>query len=195
MKLNNSPHRLIRIHMMMICLLYSWSCNQPDKAAVVNIDSTATNQAASTEWLKTLYSKSIDSNLFNTESLQVVYYRELNDSVSYCIFQMTDELCLTTFLATQVNRHNKQIRQLEENCDGDFSQPEYTYSEFRFDSSAHIFTTTEYVEKANREFLINVNGEKRFKDGYNMDNASTTKDSMAVVRKVMPDGSINEISK
>lgn len=190
-------HKSLLCHISIASLLLFtlWGCDQPDKTATTNSDSsTLPVLPASTEWLKTLYTKTIDSNLFNTESLTVIYFTQLNDSTSYCLFQLTDELCTSTFLATQVNRNNKQVRQVEENCDGDFSQPEYAYSNFRFDTLSHTFTTTEYVETANPEFLINENGEKRFRDGYNMDNATTTKDSMALVRKVLPDGQISEAS-
>ncbi len=132
--------------------------------------------------------------MFNTESMQVVYFRQLNDSASYCIFQLSDETCSSTFLATQVNRKNSQIRQVEENCDGDFSQPEYSWSAYRYDTVSHTFITTEYVEKAKPEFLIEENGNKRFREGYDMDNATTTTDSMTISRKVLPDGRISETS-
>ena len=173
-----------------------WSCDQPDKTATTNTESsTLPAQPASTEWLKTLYTKTIDSNLFNTKSLRVLYFNQLNDTTSYCLFQLNDELCVSTFLATQVNRTNKQIRQIEENCDGEYSNPVYTYSVYRFDSSSHTFITKEFVETANTEFIIEENGEKRFREGFSMENSKTSTDSMVVVRKILPDGRITEASK
>src|SRR5687768_8738241 len=169
-------------------------CQQPDKAATTKTDSTSLISQPSTEWLKTLYTKTLDPNLFNTDSITIVHYTELSDSISYCIFSLKDELCTSSFLATQVNRRNKQISQIEESCDGDYSNPVYTYSQFRFDPSSNTTVTTEYVETAKPEFVIEENGEKRFREGYTLENAKTTLDSMVVIRKVLPDGKISETS-
>ncbi len=189
-------HSYCRYGLLMFLFFAIGSCDQADQnASGTNTDSTLPAQPASTQWLVSLYSKAIDTTIFNTENLHVTYFRQLNDSATYCLFQISDELCAYTFLATQVNRKNKEIRQIEENCDGDFSQPEYTYSDYRFDSSSNTFTTTEYKETAKPEFLIEENGNKRFKEGYNMENAKTTTDSMVVVRRVRADGKISEAAK
>ena len=181
--------------MLLVLLLFN-SCSEPDKGAVIPAsDDNQQAPAASTVWLKEMYSKIIDSTVYNTESLQVVYFRQLNDSASYCLFQLSDPTCSSTFLATQVNRKNHQISQVEENCDGDFSQPEYSYSEYRLDTLSHTFVTTEYKETAKPEYLIVENGNKRFREGYDMDNAKTTLDSMVLIRKVLPNGRISETSK
>ena len=166
------------------------NCAGPDKESPDQVNSK--EEAPSTEWLRTMYMKLIDSTLFNTESLRVVHFSQLNDSASYCILQLQDEMCTTTFLATQINKNNKQIGQLDENCDGDLSQPEYTWSTYQYDSLRHTFITTEFVESAKPEYLTEENGEKRFKDGYNFDNAKTTIDSMRITRTVLPDGTIKE---
>src|SRR5688500_9314343 len=116
-------------------LLLLNSCGGPDKEAAPSEPASSSNTAAaSTEWLKEVYSAIIDSTMFNTESMKVVYFRQLNDSASYCLFELNDETCSSTFLATQVHRKNKQVRQVEEDCDGDFSQPEYSYSDHRYDT-------------------------------------------------------------
>jgi hypothetical protein len=176
-------------------ILFFTACNEPDSKAAEAESTPAGNEKESTQWLVSLYTKAIDSNLFNTESLRVIYYNRLNDSTSYCLFQLSDELCTSTFLATQVNKANKQIRQIEESCDGDYSNPVYTYSQYRFDSITHTFSTTEIVETAKPEFVTEENGEKRFRDGFTLENAKTTTDSMVVIRKVLPDGRISEVSK
>jgi len=179
-----------------LCMLVLNSCGGPDKeAGLTESKDLQKSTAASTGWLKEMYSTIIDSTIFNTESLQIVYFRQLNDSASYCLFQLSDQTCSSTFLATQVNRKNKQVTQVEENCDGDFSQPEYSYSDYRYDTLSHTFITTEYKEMANPEYLIVENGNKRFREGYDMDNAKTTLDSMVLIRKVLPDGKISETSK
>ena len=190
-----STPRIFCITSLAILFLTILSCNQPDKSATTTSDSTLTAGPVSTEWLRTLYVNTIDSNLFNTQSLQIVYFKQLNDSTTYCLFQMNDELCSSTFLATQVNRKNKQVRQVEEDCDGDFSQPEYSYSDYKYDTLSNTFITTEYKETAKPEYLIVENGNKRFREGYDMDNAKTTLDSMVVTRKVLPTGMISESSK
>ena len=190
-----SAPRIFYVTSLAILFLTILSCNEPDKSATTTTDSTLTTAPVSTEWLRTLYVNTIDSNLFNTESLQIVYFKQLNDSTTYCLFQMNDELCSSTFLATQVNRKNKQVRQVEEDCDGDFSQPEYSYSDYKYDTLSNTFVTTEYKETAKPEYLIVENGNKRFREGYDMDNAKTTLDSMVVTRKVLPNGMISESSK
>ena len=184
---------ILRNIFLLTSLLLFNKCAAPDKERPAGETNTV-EPPPSTEWVRDMYKKLIDPTLFNTESLQVTYFRQLNDSASYCILQLQDALCTTTFLATQVNKKNKQIGQLEENCDGDLSQPEYTWSTYRYDSLRHTFITTEYVESAKPEFLIEENGEKRFREGYNFDNAKTTIDSMRITRNVLPNGLIKETS-
>ena len=193
MKKNQQHPELCRIILLLTIVLLFNNCAGPDKERD-DQEPSPTQPSASTEWLKEMYAKLIDPALFNTESLKVIHFSQLNDSASYCILQVQDAMCTTTFLATQINKKNKQIGQLDENCDGDLLQPQYTWSTYRYDSLTHTFVTTEYVESAKPEFLIEENGEKRFREGYNFNNASTTTDSMRITRTVSPDGRIKEHS-
>ena len=164
----------------------------PDKQTQPGDTSTKQEEETSTSWLKEFYMKAIDTTLFNTESFNIIFYKELTDTSSYCLIEISDQLCSTTFLATQVNRRNRQISQVEERCDGDYSNPVYTFSTYRLDSTTNTIQTTEVNETANKEYLVTEEEEKRFREGYDMQNAKTSSDSIVMIRKVLPDGRISE---
>jgi hypothetical protein len=139
-----------------------------------------------TSWMAQLYLGSKDT-LMSDGRFTVIFKRQLNDSISYCLFNLSGGTCGRTYLASQVSRRHRQLEEVAEGCDSDLGDPFSRYAEYVHDSTQHIITTTTYEERAKPEFL-DKNGN--FKDGYNMDNAGTIEDTLVAVRKVMPSGVI-----
>lgn len=78
-----------------------------------------------------------------------------------------------TFVATQKMKKKYKLLQIGNECDADFSIPEYSFTVYEHDSLLHKITMTENTLKAKPEFLIRENNTWRFKEGYNLESAAT----------------------
>jgi hypothetical protein len=61
-------------------------------------------------WLKDLYE--MDSDEFLNDAIpEIIYFKRISDSISYCLYEVSDGVCLITFVATQKNKkHYKKLR-------------------------------------------------------------------------------------
>src|SRR4029077_19223863 len=84
-------------------------------------------------WLKNLYE--INGGEFLNDAIpEIIYFKQISDSISYCLYEVSDGVCLITFVATQKNKkHYKKLRAGDQ-CDADFSQPSYSYTDYKHDS-------------------------------------------------------------
>jgi len=54
-------------------------------------------------WVKNLYEINNDEFL-NDAIPEIIYFKRLSDSISYCLYEVSDGVCLITFVATQKNK-------------------------------------------------------------------------------------------
>src|SRR5215204_3322483 len=80
-------------------------------------------------WLKNLYEINNDEFL-NNAIPEIIYFKRISDSISYCLYEVSDGVCLITFLATQKNKKHYKKLKVGNQCDADFSQPSYSYTEY-----------------------------------------------------------------
>ncbi|HYE55057.1 MAG TPA: hypothetical protein VD996_09450 [Chitinophagaceae bacterium] len=169
------------------CLNNSENNSQP---GIAGHSSSRPVNVTDTSWVMELYKGSSDTIGYQSK-ISIEYFHQLNDSVSYCLFDVSGPTCLETYLASQVWRRHKHMQQVREGCDADLSYPGYSYSEYDHDGIQHVVTTRAYDEKVKPEFIVNVNGFDRFKEGYSMDNTEIIiTDSSVTVWKVSPSGMI-----
>ena len=140
-------------------------------------------------WVKNLYEINNDEFL-NDAIPEIIYFKRLSDSISYCLYEVSDGVCLITFVATQKNKkHYKKLR-VGNQCDADFSQPSYSYTEYKHDSLTRSIKMTTYVEKAKAKYLVKEGNFVRFKDGYDFESAETIHYSMIQKIKISSGGNI-----
>lgn len=127
--------------------------------------------------------------LLPASSFTLLKYHRVNDSITYCVFELRNGLCLNSYLAVQSLMLSKEVLLVGQICDADLSIPEYTYSEVIFDKVNEI-RTAEYTERADSSYLMKEGEVFHFKDGYDMDNVRIIHDTSIVVRSVQRNGEI-----
>jgi len=140
-------------------------------------------------WVKNLYE--INSGEFLNDAIpEIIYFKRLSDSTSYCLYEVSDGVCLITFVATQKNKKHYKKFKVGNECDADFSQPSYSYTEYEHDSLPRNIKMTTYVEKAKAKYLVKDGNFERFKEGYNFESAETIHYSMVKKIKITYGGNI-----
>lgn len=140
-------------------------------------------------WVKNLYEIN-NGEFLNDPIPEIIYFKRLSDSTSYCLYEVNDGVCLITFVATQKNKKHYKKLKVGDECDADFSQPSYSYTEYEHDSLTRNIKMTTYVEKAKAKYLVKDGNFERFKEGYNFENVETIHYSMIKKIKVSPSGNI-----
>jgi hypothetical protein len=72
-------------------------------------------------WVKNLYEINNDEFL-NDAIPEIIYFKRLSDSISYCLYEVSDGVCLITFVATQKNKNHYKKLKVGNQCDADFSR-------------------------------------------------------------------------
>lgn len=110
------------------------------------------------EWLKKLYPDTVPVDYAYYMMMQeIISFKRLNDSVTYCIYETNDGLCGLTFLATQVAYKEKQKVEIAGACDHDQSIPYYTWNEYKMINDT-TFRSIEYTDFIPEKYL-DKNGE------------------------------------
>ena len=73
-------------------------------------------------WVKKLYELN-NGQFLNDAIPEIIYFKRLSDSTSYCLYEVSDGVCLITFVATQKNKNHYKKLKVGDECDADFSQP------------------------------------------------------------------------
>jgi hypothetical protein len=144
-------------------------------------------------WLKNLYEKNAEK-LTAKYRKQLQYYKQLSDSISFCLFWIHDgvhdDVCSFTWLATQKNQKDFRQAEIAHNCDADLSFPSYAYKLATYDSTTLTFRCTDYTETAEPEYIVRDSTGLHFKEGFSMDNTELRKDSVVHEMKVLSSGEI-----
>ena len=140
-------------------------------------------------WVKNLYEINNDEFL-NDAIPEIIFFKRISDSISYCLYEVSDGVCLITFVATQKNKKHYKKLKVGNQCDADFSQPSYSYTEYEHNSLTRSIKMTTYIEKAKAKYLIKDGNFERFKKGYNFESAETIHYSMIKKIKISSGGNI-----
>ena len=141
------------------------------------------------DWVKKIYE--IDNEEFLNDAIpSVIFFNQLSDSTSYCLFEVSDGVCLITFVATQKNKKHFKKFKIGNECDADFSKPEYSWADYEHDTTRQIIKSTNHIEKAKSKFLINESNGIRFKEGYDLETAETIKYSIISIITIRRTGNI-----
>lgn len=167
--------------------LFSCNCGSNNNTPI-----TALPADNSGNWAYSLYNKS-DTSEYTVTTHTVTYFKQINDSVSYCLIDIDDQLvCLKTMLAVQINRNPVKEQEIRSACDGDLSIPFFNYSEYNLDSSTNSIRYVIYNQSADLKYLEqDKSGNLKFKDGYDMENAEIKEDSVVSLISVLPTGKLN----
>ena len=131
-------------------------------------------------------------DIYAPKAMKVIFFKQLSDSISYCIYIADNGICKLYFLATQRNRQRFTNEQIADNCRADISSLQYVTTSYQLDSLANTVTSKHLSETAMDNFVTNDGQFKRFKPGYNRNNAAMIRDSSFKLIKITDRGSLEE---
>lgn len=116
----------------------------------------------------------VDTTEFlNSAVPTVVFYQELSESISYCLYEVDDGVCHMTFVATQKNKRKFRRFKIGSEFDEDFAVPQYSTTSFEHNPAKRSITITTDIQKAKEKYLTVDGGQKVFRQGYDMENVET----------------------
>jgi hypothetical protein len=150
------------------------------------------DQSQFPEWISKLHERKITDTIFhNDTTIGIIFFHPLTDSTSYCIYAIMDGISSTIMLATQKNKKPFKEMEIGNETDTDLS---WTYSSstiYEHDSIKGIIKSIEYSETAEPAYLVkDENGVERYKEGYNLENVPTIKDSVITRIKIDSTGNL-----
>ena len=176
-----------------ILFLYSFQpgnhFNKSTTAFLISVSASKIKIDSFPAWLKNIYEKDNDEFL-NDAIPEVIFYKQMSDSISYCLYEVNDGTCQLTFIATQKKQKHYKKLEVGNECDADFSQPSYSYTNYTHDSVNRSIKMTTYVEKAKAKYLVKEGNFERFKKGYNFESAETIHYSIIKKIKISSGGNI-----
>jgi hypothetical protein len=125
-------------------------------------------------WVRELYEQT--DTMYVNETRAVLYFRTLSDTSSYVLYTMSTGTCFRTYVASQRNKHHFTALNISEECDQDFSDPEYSRITYIHDAVRQTIIITVDTEKADPKYLIKTGNSVDFKKGYDMETAKITHD-------------------
>lgn len=176
-----------------ILFLYSFQpgnhFNKSTTAFLISVSASKIKIDSFPAWLKNIYEKDNDEFL-NDAIPEVIFYKQMSDSISYCLYEVNDGTCQLTFIATQKKQKHYKKLEVGNECDADFFQPSYSYTNYTHDSVNRSIKMTTYVEKAKAKYLVKEGNFERFKKGYNFESAETIHYSIVKKIKISSGGNI-----
>ena len=136
-------------------------------------------------WLR-VENQKITSNFGGSGESKINSYVELNDSISYAVFEFNDGVCSINYLKTFLNQKEKENIEIGLNCDHEISIPEYKWKTYEFITSERI-NLVEYREYVH-DSMIDSNG--RIKEGFDFLELETKIDSVFKLITIENNGKI-----
>jgi hypothetical protein len=130
------------------------------------------------DWIRNLYEINTDEFL-NNAIPEVIFFKKLSDSISYCLYQVDDGICQVTFVATQKNKKKYKHFKIGNQCDEDYAHPIYSTTTYEHDTTNSSIKLSIETEKANIKYLIKTRNGFQFKNGYDMENTKTIQSSIS----------------
>lgn len=157
-----------------------------------NIDSEPIDTVFYPFWLKKIYEDSLklieNPNGYYDTIVEIQEFVQLNDSISYCVFNNGNGNCGFSFLASQKFKKPYYTFEIALNCDADQGYFESIYSDFKKIDSVRFFKTTirEYVPDS----LVDENGWIKF--GKTIEDCPLLNDTIYHEYSVLNNGKILE---
>lgn len=131
-------------------------------------------------------------DMFAPKAVELVFYKQMNDSVSYCIYRADNGVCMLYYLATQKNRKRFTESQIANKCTPENSSITFTSSSFQLDSISNVIVVINETETASDQYIVNDGQFKRFKPGFNRTNAVIEKTETKKQLKIDDSGVVEE---
>jgi len=126
-------------------------------------------------WLTDIYE--IDDEY---SQYKITNFKTLNDSITYCVYDQFDGVCLVQSLATQLNKEELDIIEIGNECDHEQSIPNYTWMGYQFENDKSL-TITEYTQSVH-DSVIGPDGH--ILDKYSLEELKTKVDSSKTIVKI-----------
>ncbi|MCB9425905.1 MAG: hypothetical protein H6584_02580 [Flavobacteriales bacterium] len=99
------------------------------------------------QWINTMYLNVEQSEINKQRQLSrdIEKFELVNDKLTFCIYRESEISCNRIFLATQINKIGVDEIMLSEECDGDLSNPNHSWSDYKTMYRTN-FIKTEYLE-------------------------------------------------
>src|SRR5690606_15350897 len=82
------------------------------------------------DWRTKISAKDMSTEVEPPKTQSIMTFRELNDSVTFCIISINDGVCNTDILATLINKNKGTETEIGKNCDQDLAWPKYEYKTY-----------------------------------------------------------------
>jgi hypothetical protein len=161
---------------------------------IINDVRTFSKNDSFPSWVKRLYETNNDEFL-NNAIPEVIFFKKLSDSISYCLYRVDDGVCEITFVATQKNKKKLKRFKVGNECDEDYAYPIYSTRTYEHDTANSRIKLSIYTEKANPKYLIKTKNGAEFKNGYDMENTTTIKYSLDKIVAIEKSGNIKVTDK
>ena len=164
--------------------------NQPNDSETRNVEIAEIEKNDSLKfplWLGDIYPDSVEIDYaYYYKTQKVKYFKQLNDSLSICIIETEDGICLKYFLSTIIDGNEFQKVEISTSCDHEQSNPVYSWSSYLLLNDT-VINSTEYVEYIPKKFL---NKEGMIETGKSFNDYETYKDSSMFQYKILMNGII-----
>ena len=168
-------------YLLVILILFALlSCKNSKPSAIEenSIEKELTNipkeQTTFPNWLETIKSiKNKERSLYGINH-EINSFNELNDSLTYAIFSITDGVCLKQELETYWNKKQADHLEIGKSCDHDLSIPKHSWKEYELKTATKI-QITEYTEFVPDSLITE---EGYVKEGYDFVEAETKIDTI-----------------
>ncbi|NHN27513.1 hypothetical protein FIA58_017675 [Flavobacterium jejuense] len=141
-------------------------------------------------WIKTIKNtkNKVWSRYGNNHEINSL--NQLNDSLSYAIFSITDGVCLMSELETYWNKRKVDSLEIGKSCDHDLSLPTHSWKEYKF------ITTTKIKISEFTEFVPDslITEEGHVKEGYDFIKSETKTDTIFKTYRISNEGNIIEMN-
>ena len=176
-----------RQSLILILLIAAISCSDKKLDSETNdIDPSQTSNSIP-DWLTKIYPKDINTEVYPTKTQSIMTFRELNDSVTFCILSINDGVCNTDILATLINKNVGTATEIGKSCDQDLAWSKYEYKTYTILPDWTI-EVKEYSETVDNRFI---DDSGFIKEGYNFEDIEDKKiDSVKYQLTIDPSGQI-----
>ncbi|UYN87585.1 MAG: hypothetical protein KIT51_04820 [Cyclobacteriaceae bacterium] len=173
----------------LILLIVAVSCSDKKIDSKTNDTSQSQTPNITPDWLTKLYPKDISDENYPYKTQSITTFKQLNDSLTFCILSINDGVCNTDILAIQINRNKGTETEIGKSCDQDLAWSKYESKTYKILSDWTI-EVKEYSETVDNKFI---DDSGFIIDGYNFEDIEDKKiDSVKYQLTIDPNGQIKK---
>lgn len=150
------------------------------------------NESEYAMWLKKMHRDSVEINnsgIYGSQTLK--HLKTVNDSVSYCIYEVNDFVCSCVYLEVFVAKKEVEKEQIGIGCDQDMANPDFYWMDYEILDDGFIKVTSM------REFVADslLTEEGVFPKETNFEDHIPQKETKSWFVKVDESGNVQKIDK